>query len=204
MFTGIVTSQFEILEIRPDGSHLSARILPGTKSEDSIPAVLGESIALNGVCLTLTHHDEDTWHFDLSPETLARTNLGELKTGSVVNCERSLRTGDRISGHWVQGHVDGVARLTSVRNEKDCHELLFELPYSLGKYCVEKGSLCINGVSLTVNSVLSSRRNDGIEVGVMVIPHTWASTNLSRLSPGAYVNIEVDLLAKYVEKLCRH
>lgn len=201
MFTGIITSQQRVIH---SGNRLRVELAPGTTSLDPSPVQLGESIALNGVCLTLAAQDANAWEFDLSPETLARTNLDALTEGDILNCERALRASDRISGHWVQGHVDGIARLSAVRPEKECFELTFELSYSLGKYCVEKGSICINGVSLTVNSTLSSRKYDGIEVTVMIIPHTWSETNLSRLRVGDRVNIETDLIAKYVEKLCRH
>lgn len=202
MFTGIVTATLPLQSQAPLPGQVGVRVRLGRPALwDDV--VVGESIALNGACMTVSEQTPDFFAFDLSPETLAKTNLGELKPGQAVNAERALKVSDRLSGHWVQGHVDGVGRLLHSRTLGDCHELTFLLPYTLGRLCVEKGSITIDGVSLTINSAVSALKSDGVEVSVMIIPHTWNSTTLSQLAVGASVNVETDILAKYMEKLCQ-
>ena len=166
---------------------------PRAKSD---PIALGESIASNGVCLTVTEFSPSHLKFDLSPETIERSSLKRLKVGSKVNLERSLRMGDRLSGHWVQGHVDGTARVTEIAEVAAGYFDLAIEPTDLNllKYCVKKGSISVDGISLTIHSLNQN------QLKFQIIPHTWAMTCLSDLSIGDLVNIEVDLLAKYIER----
>jgi riboflavin synthase len=142
--------------------------------------------------------------FFVSPETLSRTNLGRLKPGSRVNLERALSLRDRLSGHFVQGHVDGLARWVSARASSDgqSFEASIEVPAAQARYVVEKGSIALNGVSLTVNS-LARESSGALTIGITLIPHTWSNTNFPDLKPADPVNVEVDMLAKYVESLCQ-
>jgi riboflavin synthase len=167
---------------------------------------IGESIAVNGVCLTLEEFTvSGDLYFHVSPETIARTNLGGLGAGDRVNLERALGATARLSGHFVQGHVDGQARIARVMKEGaegHVHLMEIEVPAPLARYCVEKGSVALDGISLTINSV-TERPAGGARLGFTIIPHTWTATNLGTAREGAAVNVEVDVLAKYVEKLCR-
>ncbi|MGZ4430755.1 MAG: riboflavin synthase [Gaiellales bacterium] len=187
MFTGIVTEQGEVVERAP-GLRLRA---PAAAAE----AGVGDSVAVDGCCLTVTAVEGELLSFDAVPETLRRTALGRLAPGDLVNLEPALRVGDRLGGHWVQGHVDAVGRLEHARPEGEALNLRFTAPPEVLRYTVEKGSVCVNGVSLTVTAV------DAQGFGVSVIPHTLAITNLGRLRPGDPVNLEADLFAKYVERL---
>jgi len=156
----------------------------------------GASIAVSGVCLTAVHIRSDGFACDLSPETVARTNLGELHEGSLVNLERAAAIGDRLSGHIVQGHADGAAEfLTLDALGDDNWWLKVRIPPELERYVIHKGSITLDGVSLTVASI------EGHEVGVAVIPHTYANTSMRGYGPGTRINVEVDLIGKYVEKL---
>jgi riboflavin synthase len=164
---------------------------------------LGESIAVNGVCLTVASFTNDgAADFFASAETLARTNLDKIITGSHVNLERAVSLNTRLSGHMVQGHVDGKATLTSIIPEDGAYRLAFDLPQSLSRYCVEKGSICLNGISLTING-LSELKNGDTQVAITIIPHTWEHTNLYAAKIGDAINVEVDVMAKYVERLCQ-
>jgi len=157
---------------------------------------IGASIAVNGVCLTAVDIRPDGFSADLAPETLDRSNLGDLKIGDGVNLERPLTLAARLSGHIMQGHVDGTARLESLRELEDNNwELLVTVPPALDRYLVYKGSIAIDGISLTIADVTDRR------VRVAIIPHTHHATNLSRRKPGDRLNIECDILAKHVEKL---
>ena len=155
----------------------------------------GDSVAVNGVCLTATERDNGSFAAEVMPETLRRTSLGQLAPGADVNVEPALRAGDPFGGHYVQGHVDGVGRVRSVEEEGKGCRLSVAAPPEILRYCVEKGSITMEGVSLTVAEV----GDDAFSVAL--IPHTLAETTLSRLSPGDAVNLEVDVLAKYVERL---
>jgi riboflavin synthase len=159
--------------------------------ETTIAAELGDSIAVDGVCLTVVARDDGALAFDAVPETLARTSLGALAPGSGVNLEPALRAGDPLGGHYVQGHVDGVGTFRGV--DGDLH--WFDAPPDLLRYVVEKGSIALQGTSLTVAAL------DDAGFAVALIPHTLEATTLGRLQPGARVNLEADVLAKYVEKL---
>lgn len=158
-------------------------------------AAIGDSIAVAGVCLTVVACDDSTLAFDAVPETLARTNLGDLNAGAPVNLEPALRAGDPLGGHMVQGHVDGVGVVRSVESEGEGKRIWFDAPHELRGYTVEKGSIAVDGVSLTVAAT-----DDG-GFAVALIPHTLSATTLDRLRPKDAVNLEVDVLAKYVEKL---
>jgi riboflavin synthase len=192
MFTGIIETSGEVqsIEVREDGARLQVSA-PTIAAE----AGLGDSVAVNGVCLTVVATQGGSLAFDAVTETLARTNLGELQPGHMVNLERPLRANGRFDGHIVQGHVDGVARLVFVIEEGNARRLRFEISPDLARYVVTKGSVALDGVSLTV----AGAGDHWLEV--VIIPHTWAVTSLGFKEPGASVNVEVDVLSKYVERL---
>ena len=187
MFTGIVTEQGTVAEPAPQLRLRAAGIAAG--------AGIGDSVAVDGCCLTVTAIDGEVLAFDAVPETLRRTTLGELRPGDAVNLEPALRAGDPLGGHLVQGHVDGVGRLRSASPESDAVNMTFQAPEAVLRYVIEKGSITVNGVSLTVTGF----DDDGFSVSV--IPHTRAVTNLGALAPGDGVNLEADLFGKYVERL---
>ena len=163
---------------------------------------LGESVAVNGVCLTVVETDGiSRAAFFVSAETLDRSNLGKLRTDSVVNLERSVTLATRLSGHMVQGHVDGVALLSKVVDQGESHLIELSLPADLHRYCVEKGSITLNGVSLTLNGV-EAPQDGRFRVKITLIPHTWIHTNFKDCPPDGEINVEVDVMAKYVERLC--
>ncbi|HLG99312.1 MAG TPA: riboflavin synthase [Bryobacteraceae bacterium] len=188
MFTGIVE---EVGCVATAGSKL--RVNCRTVLAD---AREGSSIAVNGVCLTVVSLDARGFTCDLSPETLARTNLGALRQDSEVNLERAAALGDRLSGHIVQGHVDGTADFVSLDPLADGNWWLnVRIPAALSRYAIHKGSVTLDGVSLTIASF------EDCLLGVAIIPHTYSNTIIRSYSPGAKINVEVDLIAKYVEKL---
>jgi riboflavin synthase len=193
MFTGIVEDRGTVTEIkrRAKESTLTFR----ANRIDLREMVTGESIAVNGACLTVNSLEGGTFTVDASRETLSRTNLGKLRVGSMVNLERSLRVGDRMGGHIVSGHVDGVGSVKSKKKRGASVEFRFTAPGQVMKYIVEKGSVAIDGVSLTVNAV-----EEG-EFTVNIIPYTLAETTFRALRAGKPVNIECDVIGKYVEKL---
>ncbi len=195
MFTGLISHVGTLTRIEPmeDGRRIRVET---SLSDGSLE--LGESIAVDGCCLTATRFDNGWFEAELSHETLARTAFGDMQEGRAVNLERAMRVGDRLGGHWVQGHVDGVGTLREVRPHGDMYDVDVETPAELARYIVEKGSIAIAGISLTVN------RCDGALVGLTIIPHTWEHTTLARLRAGDRVNLEVDILAKYVESLLAH
>ena len=209
MFSGIIESLGRVRAIQPPGSATdSARAVRMVLDTGLTGLVLGESVAVNGVCLTVTQFDaEGMAAFFASPETLDRTTLGDLREGSAVNLERAVTPSTRLSGHIVQGHVDATARLVSVTAQGDAAEkawaLVLDLPVALRRYCVEKGSITLDGISLTVNAILPSATAGQFGIALMIIPHTWDHTNLGTLAPGAALNVEVDIIAKYVEQLCQ-
>jgi riboflavin synthase len=204
MFTGIVQRTGKVAQLTPHvgGSSLGSALRLDTGFND---LTLGESVAVNGVCLTVTEFtNQGQALFFISKETLDRTNLGDLSPGSLVNLERALLAGERLSGHIVQGHVDGIALLRKVANQGESHLVEFELPPELTRYCVEKGSITLDGVSLTLNSIQPDQQKDGAAViSITLIPHTWNHTRFSQSQIGDRVNVEVDVIAKYVEKLCQ-
>ncbi len=197
MFSGIISDLARVVKAERAEGSLTTEIETGYRDLE-----LGESIAVNGVCLTVTHFDATgRAAFFVSAETLSRSNLTDIKPSTRVNLERAIALNTRLSGHLVQGHVDGKATLSSVEAIDGAWKLSFKLPRSLSRYCVEKGSIAINGVSLTINSVADTA--EGADIGITLIPHTWTHTNLQDLSVGAHVNIEVDVMAKYAERLCQ-
>ena len=194
MFTGIIESLGSVAEIRttPEGARLvidAPDVAPGT--------AIGDSVAVNGVCLTAVQVSPPRLAFDAIPETLQRSNLGELQVGDAVNLERPLPAGGRLSGHFVQGHVDGIGRISGIMEEGTSHRVRITLPPDLRRYVVEKGSVAVDGISLTVAAC------DDEAFEVAIIPHTRAVTTLGRKREGDRVNLEVDILAKYVESLIR-
>lgn len=187
MFTGLVQS---VATVRSFDDHVLVLDVPAPDG----PWVLGESVAVNGCCLTVVAFD-DGLRFDLSPETLARTTFAAVKTGSRVNIERALRAGDRLGGHFVQGHVDGVGRLVAITPSAVGTTLRFEVPEGLERLLIDKGSIAVDGVSLTVVTPA------GREFDVALIPHTMEATNLGDRRVGDAVNLEADVLAKHVQRL---
>jgi len=168
------------------------RLVIATPWPDAGAIPIGASIACAGCCLTATAVGPDWFAVDASAETLSKTNLGTWTVGTRMNLERSLRVGDELGGHFVAGHVDGTGQVLAITPENGSHRLLFEAPPALARYIAPKGSIAIDGVSLTVNTA------DGPCFGVNIIPHTWSATTLGGLQPGARVHIEVDMLARYV------
>lgn len=194
MFTGLVRERGRLIEDpRPSGQG-GQRLRIAHSEELSRQLDLGSSLAVSGVCLTLVAQAPGESEVELSPETLARTSLGGLAAGALLNLEPALKMGDPLGGHWVQGHVDGTLGLVERRDLGVHRELRFELPAELAPFVVEKGSVCLDGVSLTVSRL----GEDFFEVAL--IPHTLEVTNLARLSPGDRVNFEADILAKYVNR----
>jgi riboflavin synthase len=190
MFTGLVEDRGTLVahEPRGPGKRLVFRSKLG-------PLELGESISIDGACLTVAAMKGDTFDVDASAETLARTTLGDLAIGSEVNLERALQVGDRLGGHLVTGHVDAVGTLSSRSEVGESVEMSFSIPQELSKLVAEKGSITVSGVSLTVNGV------SGNTFDVVIIPHTLKETTLGSLRAGARVNLEVDLVARYVQRL---
>ena len=198
MFSGIIERLGKIVFVTDEQGSMSFRISTGFED-----LALGESVAVNGVCLTVaTLRKIDRADFFASPETLARSNLGKLQTGSIVNLERAVNLNTRLSGHLVQGHVDGKAVLCSVLPEAGARKLEFNIPAALARYCVEKGSIALNGISLTINT-LEELGEGTSRIGLTIIPHTWEHTNLYAANVGDSINVEVDVMAKYVERLCQ-
>jgi len=190
LFSGIVEAVGRIREIDAGGGGTRLRIAASFSG-----LALGESVCVSGVCLTIVDACTEFFDVEVSPETLRRSRFAVLKTGDVVNLERSLRLGDRLSGHLVFGHVDGVGRLASIMNEGDSQLCRFEVPDSIERYLVEKGSIAVDGVSLTVFHCESGGFSSSI------IPHTANVTTLGSLRPGDPVNLESDMIARYVERL---
>ena len=192
MFTGIIQGTGTVVEKRPAGGGMIFRIEAGFDLTDPEE---GESIAVNGTCLTARDISGNRFFVDVSPESLSRTGLGRLEVGGRVNLERALRLSDRLGGHLVSGHVDCLGMVEERKAAGDFTLFTFSLDPGLTRYVIEKGSVTINGVSLTVNSCRGNRFT------VSIIPHTLAVTTLGELHAGDRVNIEVDIIGKYVEKL---
>jgi riboflavin synthase len=191
MFTGLVEGLGTVRKLQSDGQACDLIItLPFLSTE----LALGESVAVNGCCLTIVERDADSCRFQAGPETLSRTNLGQLAAGDRVNIERALRLGDRLGGHLVQGHIDGVGRIADRRRQGDWDLVWFACAAELAVQMAPKGSVAVDGVSLTLVDVAADR------FSVALIPHTLTGTTLGFKSVGAPVNLETDLLAKYVWK----
>jgi len=195
VFTGIVIERGRLIaEPAPSGQG-GVRLEIGLSPTLAGRLGIGDSLAVAGVCLTIMQTDTDRVAVELSPETLSRTTLGDLRRGDAVNLEPPLRMGDPLGGHWVQGHVDGTARVMDRRDLADHRVLAFSIPQDLEPLLVGKGSVTVDGVSLTVSAL----RSDRFEVAL--IPHTLEVTTLSELAPGDRVNLEVDVLGKYVHRI---
>jgi riboflavin synthase len=191
MFSGIVAEVGTVKAFEGNGEAASLIVEASPAFGD---VAIGESIAVSGVCLTVVDRRESTFALDVSPETLRATNLGELRPGDGVNLERALCLSDRIGGHLVSGHVDGVGRIIDERPEANARHYDIQVPKGLMRYIVPKGSIAVDGISLTVVAC----RPDGFRV--TIIPHTAAVTTIGRKALGATVNLEVDMLGKYVER----
>jgi len=188
MFTGLIETLGEVAEVKPTPAGIRLRLTTGLSPELSP----GDSVAVNGVCLTVVSADADGVHLDVSPETIRVSSLGSLKRGASVNMERAMRADARIGGHFVQGHVDGTGSIEELRKDGDCWWVTVKFPPSLAAQIVRKGSIAVDGISLTVAGV-DDRRLD-----VQVIPFTWEHTNLRVAKVNDLVNIECDMLGKYV------
>jgi riboflavin synthase len=192
MFTGIVRERGRVTAV--DGSAAGVRLRLAAPRAAAAAAV-GDSVAVGGICLTVVDVAGAELSFDAVPETLSRTALGRLEPGAEVNVEPALRAGEPFGGHMLQGHVDGVGRIRSVEPEGDGRRIWVDAPPDVLRYCVDKGSVAVDGTSLTVAAL------DGAGFAVALIPHTLAETTLGALAPGDEVNLEADVLAKYVERL---
>ncbi|MCQ0092289.1 riboflavin synthase [Roseovarius sp. M141] len=191
MFTGIITDQGRIQSLRQQGD-LRARI---GCSYDTGTIALGASIACDGVCLTVIQTGEDWFDVEISAETVSKTNLSTWSDGRIVNLERALKVGDELGGHIVSGHVDGVAEITAMHDEGGSTRVTLRAPEALARFIAPKGSVALNGTSLTVNEV------NGCEFGINFIPHTKDVTTWGRAKIGDMVNLEIDTLARYVARL---
>jgi riboflavin synthase len=192
MFTGIVREigRVEALDVKPSGARIAIRA-----PEAAARTKPGDSVAVNGVCLTAVEAADGVVRFDAVPETLARTTLGRLTADAEVNVEPALRAGEPLGGHLVQGHVDGVARVRSIEPEGDGARLTVDLPPAIARLSVEKGSIALDGVSLTIADLGPGW------VAIALVPHTLAETTLGRLEPGDELNAEADVVAKHVDRL---
>lgn len=194
MFTGIIEGKGKVRRVEYKGQEKRLAIeLPPHLTE----VQLGDSININGVCLTITQKEGQTIELDLSQETLQKTILGDLKEGDQVNLERALKLGDRLGGHIVTGHIDGIGKIVGKWEERSFLQLKIRIPGLVSHYVVKKGSIAIDGISLTVNEI------EGDEIQLTLIPYTIEKTTLIDKRVGDQVNIEVDILGKYVEKLLR-
>jgi riboflavin synthase len=195
MFTGIILAKGRVKSLAERDGDLELGV--DAAGLDVARIAIGDSVCVQGVCLTVTRKQETCFYADVSRETMAKTTLGKLKVGSNVNLEPSLRAGDPLGGHLVSGHVDAVGNLKRVDPDARSWRLEFELPPALSRFVAAKGSICLNGVSLTVNKV------DGPVFDVNIIPHTHAVTTLGELRVGDGVNVEIDVVARYLDRLTR-
>lgn len=193
MFTGIVQTVGTLRAVTPRGGDVEFLIAAPTLGLEHV--AVGDSISVSGCCLTVTRFEQDAFGADVSGETLAVTTLSEFRPGRRVNLEKALCAGQPLGGHYVTGHVDGVAQVIDTHADARSVRMHFEAPQALAKYIARKGSVCIDGVSLTVNETMGAR------FAVNLIPHTLEVTTLADCSAGVRVNLEVDIIARYVERL---
>jgi riboflavin synthase len=193
MFTGIILAKGRVISLEERGGDLELGV--AAEGLDVARMSLGDSVCVQGVCLTVTRKESSCFFADVSRETLSKTTLGSLQAGSNVNLEPSLRAGDALGGHLVSGHVDAVGHLVRIEQDARSWRLEFELPAALARFVAAKGSICLNGVSLTVNAV------EGRRFDVNIIPHTHAVTTLGELRVGDGVNVEIDVVARYLDRL---
>jgi riboflavin synthase len=191
MFTGLIEAVGDVLAVKPTGGGFQIRIASSLAGEMRA----GDSLAVNGVCLTMVYAGGGELHADIGPETARVTNLGDLRPRSLVNLERPLRADSRLGGHFVQGHVDGTGRVEEIRQAQEFWWFTIGVPAHLERYVVHKGSIAVDGISLTAAGV-GPRRID-----IMIIPYTWDHTNFRALRTGDRVNLECDMLGKYVVRL---
>ncbi len=194
MFTGIVEGTGKVLQIKHNTKNRSAIKMTVDLGKNSKGLKLGQSVALNGVCLTVTGIDKSKCDFEMIEETTKKTDLGNLKTNGIVNVERSLKVGERLEGHFVLGHVDGVGVIKKIEKKPKEVQIWFEVPKNLARFVVQKGSIAIDGISLTVVDVKKNLAS------VCLIPHTIDVTNFSTRKVGDKINIETDILGKYLLK----
>jgi riboflavin synthase len=194
LFTGIVEGIGKVLDIKQNTKNRSAIKMTVDLGKNSKGLKLGQSVALNGVCLTVTGIDKSKCNFEMIEETTKKTDLGNLRIGGIVNVERSLKVGERLEGHFVLGHVDGVGKITKIEKKPKEVQIWFEIPKSLARFVVQKGSIAIDGISLTVVDVKKNLAS------VCLIPHTIDVTNFSTKKVGDKINIETDILGKYLLK----
>jgi riboflavin synthase len=197
MFTGIVTDVGEITALTPGGQAGDRKFVVKTR-HDMAPIAMGASIACSGCCLTVVEKGADWFAVEVSGETLDKTHLGDWQQGQRINLELSLKLGDELGGHLVYGHVDGVGKIVSMTPEGGSVRFVFEAPGDLARFIASKGSIAVDGISLTVNEV------EGNRFGINIISHTQAVTTLGTARPGQRVNLEVDMLARYVQRLLEH
>jgi riboflavin synthase len=190
MFTGLIEAVGEVASLSASGAGFRLRI----RTPVAVSLVAGESVSVNGVCLTVTATVDGAMHADIGPETARVTTLGTLREGQLVNLERAMRADSRFGGHFVQGHVDAVGTIVDLREEGDARWISLSFPRELAPYFVRKGSVAVDGISLTVAEL------DADRFEVMIIPFTWAHTNLAALHVGSHVNLECDLVGKYVAR----
>ena len=193
MFTGIILAAGQVTSLTEKGGDLELGI--DAAALDLHRVAIGDSVSVQGACLTVTRKEATRFYADVSRETMAKTTLGLLTPGSRVNLEPSLRAGDALGGHWVSGHVDAVGKLRALVQDARSWRLEFELPAELMRFVASKGSICVNGVSLTVNRV------EGRRFDVNIIPHTLKVTTLGEIKVDDGVNIEIDVIARYLERL---
>jgi riboflavin synthase len=193
MFTGIIVATGQVTSLIEKGGDLELGI--DAAALDLPRIAIGDSVSVQGACLTVTRMEGTHFYADVSRETMAKTTLGTLRPGSRVNLEPSLRAGDALGGHWVSGHVDVVGKLRALVQDARSWRLEFELPAALMRFVAPKGSICVNGVSLTVNRV------EGCRFDVNIIPHTLKVTTLGEVKVDDGVNIEIDVIARYLERL---
>jgi riboflavin synthase len=191
MFTGLIEANGEVAEVSEQAGARRLRVATPIGAE----LADGDSIAVNGVCLTVAHRDASGFDADVSPETIRVTTLGSLRRGTLVNLERPLRADARLGGHFVLGHVDGIGRMQAVRPDGDCYWLDVDVPGHVLPWIIPKGSIALDGVSLTVAKL------EGTKVGVQVVPHTWMHTAFRMANAGDAVNVEGDVIGKYVARL---
>ncbi len=195
MFTGIIEEVGKLKSVKSTAGGLSIEVEAKKVLEDS---KLGDSIAINGICLTITDLKSDSFDFDVSQETINRTNIKDLKVGSFVNLERALRPIDRMGGHIVQGHVDTVGKISAIIQKGEHWEFKITFPSEYRKYVIEKGSIAIDGISLTINEIVNNN------ISLNIIPHTIQNTNLQYRKIGDNVNIEFDIIGKYVLNIMKY